>query len=40
MDIRNPQCHHHKVNIVLMRATPQKVWICMLVTIVAFEIFW
>ena len=40
MDIRNPQCHHHKLDIVPMRVTPLTVLTYMLFTIVAFEILW
>ena len=40
MNIKDPQCHHHKLNIVQMRVTPLTVLICTLVAIIAVEIFW
>ena len=40
MDIKNPEYHHQKVNVVLMRVTPRKVWICIVVTIVTLDIYW
>ena len=39
MEVKNPQCHHHKLNIVLMRVTPGTVLICIIVMIVLCEIF-
>ena len=37
-DIKNPHCHHNRLNIIMMRVKP--LTICMLVTINAYEFFW